>query len=840
MLGFLSLAAQDPTLTGYGPVAASPSLHVGDRAPLRDAQRPISEITASGFTLRYATASPVPSRIELREGDLPRSAFGRPVTGPTRIVDGGGASRWHTLRVTGLKPGRRYFYRIWDPAAEATSTEREWGAGDGWRREFAVATLAPKGRKTIVHLPVKVLLMPNVINLASGVADRAPLPAPMSVAEMQKIRDEYAASARVFWLASGMRLWVDYQIVVDARPQRWGAEPANAPEAYRGLPLSRAYPGQDFAAPGGGTWTFVDMAKPTETHTEPFAEPFPYSAQIEQAFPRRWNSATKKWDFYTSGGGTFGVDQFPRGIPGRSNFFGGNDTAWLATHELHHNLESHGQFSLSNREDDRIVFDHPSPRRRIVRADGTVEEEAWSTAGRHGEHWDVISFWDRQVSDAQWLRLMFGRIVTVEDRDGDGFPDRDPRLPLDEARFGSSSTAWTTDGEMSDLAKAMLTNGTTGPLQFSFTKPELNFPQPNPRKRDSDGDGLNDSVDPAPLVAADPVVVPLTPNLDGEASDWVGVPVLAKMGGNGVSATFQHAHDDSAYYASVEIKGPWRRMDLTFDGEGRGVYSTSSVLAVSLLFDPATKTLTTRPNFAGSPGLKLQSRTVGDVTTVELSLPNRGPSPWYWERGGREIGVALALWDAENRGYAPWDAYKPLYCRLIEPHGKPPIPADVPLSPTEEVPLSRLKAESGWRLENGVYRHSGPDEAALYLDGLNVREFDLWAEIEAQSDGILGGFTKGTQKMSSVGDYVGFVGGYANTVSRLRLFGQERGDEPVHLGPGRHRIQLSRRAGWVWLIVDEKPVVASPDPNPNAVLDRLAVIGGYGGNQRVYRVRLRT
>src|SRR4051812_46611785 len=234
------------------------------------------------------------------------TTFGRtaPVTWGL-VTRQGLASTVHRITVTDLKPGKRYYYRVFDPGLKPTSQDKAWGAADGYDREFAVSTLAPKGQKTIIRVPVKVLLMPNVINVVSAYGDRAnpaPEPQPLTPAEIQKIKDEYAVSSRFFWVNSGMRFWVDYQFFVDERWQRWGAEPSTATGLYKGLPVSRSYGGKDYTDPGGGIHTIVNTKDPSRVNNEPIVEERPYSGQIEQALLRRWNATSKKWEFVNSGG----------------------------------------------------------------------------------------------------------------------------------------------------------------------------------------------------------------------------------------------------------------------------------------------------------------------------------------------------------------------------------------------------------------------------------------------------------------------------------------------------------------------------------------------------------
>lgn len=826
-------------------------LHQPDTAPLEDPQRPVTEITRDGFTLRYYTASPCATRVEIRQDDLPMTAFGRKTPVNWQTQEAPGTTTMHRIGVKGLQAGKRYYYRIFDPGLKPTSQEKAWGAGDGYDREFAVSTLAPRGQKTIIHLPVKVLLMPNVINVVSAYGERAnpaPEPPPLSAEQIQKIKDEYAISSRFFWVSSGMRLWVDYQIFIDDRWQRWGAEPETATGLYKGLPICRSYGGKDYSDPGGGTFTIVDTTDLTKVQRDPIVEAKPYSGQIEQAFLRRWNANARRWEFVNSGGGTYGLDEWPSGIPGRSQFLGGGDTAWLATHEFHHDLESHGQFSYSFREDDRIVFNHYAPRHRTVNG-ANVDELDWTSNGPHGEHWDGMAYWDRTLTDAQWLRFYFGYTETVKDADSDGFPDNDPRLPLDEKRFGSNPGKAETDGEMNDLQKAMLSTWVPSPLQPTWIKTGFQSPIPDPKAKVEPG--------PNPLYPFPPVIVPLHAVLDGRDDEWSGVPLAGHVvSGTGVDMTFRQSHDEAGYYGTFRIKGPWKRIDAIFDGEGQGVYSGVGVQSFQVV------NLATRSGVAAgpqvgvvdvnitpfkAPGLKWKATKEGDSIVFEFSLPNRSANAWFWNRGGNEIGSEINVWDDQNRGFAMGEPYHIFYARMLEPHGQEPLPGNAPpeLTPGPDVTILRpgdpkLHLLGNWeRSADSLAYSDGDPEGAVFVELPKTSNFDVLADVEAASDGIVGAFAQG-QKPTAGSGYIGFVGGYGNQSTRLRIGGQEYGDEPVRMTPGRHRIQLSRRDGEVWLLVDGKPMLWAPDPTPQLQIGRLAVIAGYGGKQKVYELRIRS
>lgn len=827
-----------------------------DTPPLYDPTRPVIELGRDYAVLQYYTAAPCETRVQLRESSLPATAW-RPLnlkkdlwSAPTvREVRGAPGKRlYHRIRITGLKPGTRYYYRVYDPAYRPTAEERRWGASPPWRREYAFATLAPQGYKTIIRLPVKVLIMPNVVNVQSAYADPAnPAPPPPALTPQQiaRIKEEYAIAARYFWVNSGMRLWVDFHIFVDDRWQRWGPEPENAQGFYKGLPLSRAYAGVDFAPPGGGAFTILDTKDPTRTNLEPVYEEKPYAGQIEQAFPRRWNPQSRQWEFYNSGGGTLGVDGFPDGIPARSQFLGGGDTAWLATHEFHHQMESYSAFSLANREDERIVFNHPEPRYRRTNPDGSTSQNAWNTAGRHGEHWNVMAYWDRTLTDVQWLRFYFGEAITVRDADSDGFPDDDPRLPLDERRFGSDPRKPRTDGLMNDLQKAMLSTWAPAPLQNTFVKPAFQSKRPNPRHPDSDGDGIPDSVDPYPLYPWTPLIPYMRVQVDGDRRDWDAIPPAGELNQDGRRLIFKHAHDGDAYYALFLVSGEWAHLHIDYDGEGKGIFSGEGTFWLDIRNGESP---TVRVAAGKADGLQWKaSRQPDGSAIVEISVPNGGNSPWFWMGGGREVGVSIDLYTASGTGYSVYEPYSLFYCRMMESVGMLPPPGDAPAELSAEAATMRvtpaqpngLVVGAGWRTENNTWVYDGHEESHLRIPNLNATEFDLWVRFEAQQDGVLGAFLPTTTEMNAGRDYIVFVGGYLNTRTRLRLFGMEVGVSEVRMTPGVHTLQLSRRSGWVWALFDGKPILWARDPNPQAIIGTLAFIGGYSGKQRVYEIRAR-
>lgn len=655
-----------------------------DEKELWDPTRPVMRLGRDKATLQWFTRTPCASRLQLRRSEYPANTRTK---GPNtadpwaardvRIVEGpSGLRTHHIVEVTNLRPATRYGYRVFDPDTKPSETDRRWSAQPPWRREFSFSTLAAPGKKTLIRVPVKVLLMPNVIDVASAYEGGnlvAAIPVRLGPGEIDRIRREYDDAARFLFINNGMRVWFDFRIVLDERWQRWGPEPAGAHPFFKGWPVCRSYPGKDFEPPGGGTFTFVDMEKPEAPSAAPVLEKEAYPGQIEQAFLRKWDHAARKWQFVSSGGGTYGIDEWPSGHPARSQFLGGGDTAWLVTHEFHHQLESMGAFSLADREDDRVIFDHFLKRHRTRKPDGAFDEWVWNTSWKHGEHWDGIAYFDRMLTAVQWLRLHFGETLFVVDKDDDGIPDDDMRLPFDEKRFGSDPMRASTDGVHGDLFKIQLSSWAShAPLTSSWQKEAAPRLRPNPKSPDTDADGLLDGIDPYPLYPWAPFVWYFAPVLDGADAEWKEVPLSGRAEGHGVTIEFRQAHDEAFYSAVIRLKGEWSRVNVALDGEGEGYFSTGSVYAFDIVAGKDGGAPVVRPvSGNGCPGLGWRASVSADRTAVvELQIPNRGAGLWFWDRGGREVGVAIHLTTVSGKPLSVYEPFDLFYCRMIGPPGR--------------------------------------------------------------------------------------------------------------------------------------------------------------------------
>jgi len=111
--------------------------------------------------------------------------------------------------------------------------------GAGFTREYAFATLPPAGRTTFVRVPVKVLLLANVIDLGT-VRPGTTFPKPMTAEEIELYRRDFREVQLFYWCNSSMKYWLDAHVYVDETMYRTGAPRKDADERYRRLPAANA------------------------------------------------------------------------------------------------------------------------------------------------------------------------------------------------------------------------------------------------------------------------------------------------------------------------------------------------------------------------------------------------------------------------------------------------------------------------------------------------------------------------------------------------------------------------------------------------------------------------
>ncbi|MBU0639666.1 MAG: hypothetical protein KKB50_12435 [Planctomycetes bacterium] len=196
-------------------------------------------------------------------------------------------------------------------------------------------------------------------------------------------------------------------------------------------------------------------------------------------------------------------------------------TAWVFVHEFQHALD--------------LVTAEDSDRPDLLHAHPYVDRQEKFFKGLYqgGEHFDWIALTLREFDGYADLKGITNGVLECADADGDGLPDQDKRLPMDEKRFGSDPTKQDTDGDgLDDLAEFV-----AGRYRSS-----------DPMNTDTDNDSLLDGRDRYPLL---PIA-----------------ETLAYSPGGGSSATVQpllrgaFARNDAG--GEVEVRGAWNEDGLYF------------------------------------------------------------------------------------------------------------------------------------------------------------------------------------------------------------------------------------------------------------------------------------
>lgn len=273
-----------------------------------------------------------------------------------------------------------------------------------------------------------------------------------------------------------------------------------------------------------------------------------------------------------------------------------------------------------------------------------------------GEDWDAlaalfagIDFWE-ELGPPHRLPL------TTRDSDADGLPDDDPRLPMDERRWGSDPAVADTDADgLDDLHE--LTVGL--------------FAGSDPRLADTDGDGSPDGADAQPLLLVSPSIAYGAPQALAAGPD-PRLPEVALFAG----------WTETELALRVELPAP-ASLHLDLDGSGSlgrwesdvrvgadasDVYSGAARLSLRAFDEP-------RGVFVGKTRIdaaSCEARQLDDGRwAVEVSLPAAlGPGARdVWSAGdapevaglrleaGRVLGLGLAFRPSLADDAKPFEAF---------------------------------------------------------------------------------------------------------------------------------------------------------------------------------------
>ncbi|NEM97364.1 T9SS type A sorting domain-containing protein [Pontibacter burrus] len=187
--------------------------------------------------------------------------------------------------------------------------------------------------------------------------------------------------------------------------------------------------------------------------------------------------------------------------------------------------------------------------------------------------WDlnaqIIQHWDKN----QWYELFYkgnwGSILQAVDNEQDGFPDNEPNVPFDEARFGSSPTTADTDGDgLPDLEEAMAGI----------------FLTLNPLSADSDGDGIPDAQDTEPLYPIN-ATIPFTENfpLTEDITDWPLAGTYFFQREVSGDASFYLAYSSERLFIGAKLPTAWHEIRIIIDANNDGVFYGSD--NIEIVFD---------------------------------------------------------------------------------------------------------------------------------------------------------------------------------------------------------------------------------------------------------------
>ena len=213
---------------------------------------------------------------------------------------------------------------------------------------------------------------------------------------------------------------------------------------------------------------------------------------------------------------------------------------WIFTHECQHAIDD---LYYDNGNPEMYHGDHP---------------EVFPVAC--GEHYDFQAKMFRHFTSYMNLLPNWGDIYEAVDADGDDFPDDDPRVPLDEARFGSSPESIDTDGDgYSDKEEAI----------------DGNYSGSDPLDPDTDNDGIIDGEDRFPRYPISRSIGKFTPKIDGAIEEgWYLVNDTVSFSTTAYSPELYMSYDDDYLYLAIDMQNVGEPV-ISFDFHGDGWWFSS-------------------------------------------------------------------------------------------------------------------------------------------------------------------------------------------------------------------------------------------------------------------------
>jgi len=458
-------------------------------------------------TLWWRTGRPTPSRVTVTgQGANIEFGDGKPRTS-------------HSVTVGELpRPGQ---YRV--AVAHAI---RFLGAEPEWQTSELLVPPIRRGQTAYLRVKVAVVIWANAVQ-KGAVPAGAEYPSPIPAGEIERLKDEVRRGVLFYWINSHLRFFVDVDFLVDESLHELGPGAEEERPTREGLVGLMGAQGKRFEDYDGICRIIAEQA---------------------------YDQGSRRWGLTGRGGGlTTGVSRDHR-EPGYSWWLACPQDypipdSWLFVHEYGHQVD--GMFDASGHPE--FWSNHFAPQ------EGNV--------ARFGEHFDGNAYLLRWWPEEKWFASDWGRVEFAADADGDGVPDDAPALPLDEKRLGSDPTRKDTDNDgLADRAEVMAWQGIITGLGQRWAQPIM----PNPRNRDSDGDGKIDGKDPFPLYPI-PEAIPYRRALRADSAplppnEW---PVFHHFAAGGLEATTSLAWSEEYLTIGCRLSSP-QPVQVQIDAENDG------------------------------------------------------------------------------------------------------------------------------------------------------------------------------------------------------------------------------------------------------------------------------
>jgi hypothetical protein len=299
------------------------------------------------------------------------------------------------------------------------------------------------------------------------------------------------------------------------------------------------------------------------------------------------------------------------------------DKLWGFVHEFQHALDA--AMDISGSAD--LIVGHPNEVYDDMPYSGQVIDA--------GEHFDWEAQTLRLFTGYDTLNAPFNDYIEVDDPDGDRLASSDARVPMDEARFGSSATLADTDSD-----------GLNDRAEYAAGR----FASSSPTVADSDGDGQRDGVDPTPRQAIAASMTALSPAIDGVRD--AGYTLLRNgvelTNVSGFTAATYVAYDANNIYILAE-ESQSATLNIIVDGSGaNGFWAGDDSYAFTMTPGAAqplnhTSRHGTQETGVAPAGSALATRTVGTTTIIEARIPRTGLGQGYGWTGSTTNGFSTSV-----------------------------------------------------------------------------------------------------------------------------------------------------------------------------------------------------